>query len=152
MSTGDPLRLACPAMGTRFELILIGDRGADAARLRAAGEEALDEVRRWHDLLSFFDKASIVARINREAAEGGRPLPVPPDAADLLRLCLELAAATGGAFDIAVGHLMRRAGFRGDAPGADGHTHARTATVRGRTVPPNPCRPAGFSDRSDPPA
>jgi thiamine biosynthesis lipoprotein len=100
-------------MGTRFELLLIGD--TDAARLRAAGEEALEEIRRWHDLLSLFDKASVVALVNREAAH--RPVAVPPEVAQLLRWCRQVTEATEGAFDIAVGHLMQRAGFR-DAPRA----------------------------------
>ncbi|MFT3684646.1 MAG: FAD:protein FMN transferase [Phycisphaerales bacterium] len=116
-------------MGTRFELLLIGE--GDAARLRAAGEEALDEIRRWHDLLSLFDKASVISRVNREAAE--RLVPVSPEVAQLLRWCQQATATTQGAFDIAVGHLMRQAGFR-DQQADD--TPFRTATVRERTDAP----------------
>ena len=38
------LRLATDAMGTRFEVVLVG---ADPERLRAAGETALAEIEEW---------------------------------------------------------------------------------------------------------
>lgn len=113
VSAGDQsVALACPAMGTRFEIIL---RGADAVSLRSAGEAAVEEVQRWHALLSAFDSSSIVSRINREAAM--RAVPVPAEVAALLKWCGAVSAATGGAFDPAVGSLMRSAGFRGEPRG-----------------------------------
>src|SRR4051812_6910252 len=108
--------LACQAMGTRFELLLKGD---DPVRLRSAGEAALEEVRRWHDLLSLFDRASVISRLNREAAD--HPVPVPPEVASLLRWCREAATATQRAFDPAIGHLMRAAGFRDEPRGTPMH-------------------------------
>lgn len=111
-AAGQTVALACQAMGTRFELVLTGD---DARSLRAAGEAALEEVTRWHNLLSAFDPASVVSRLNREAAE--RPVSVPTEVAELLRWCADMSQATAGAFNPAVGHLMRQAGFR-DGPRA----------------------------------
>jgi thiamine biosynthesis lipoprotein len=103
-------------MGTRFELLL---RGSDAIALRSAGEAAIEEIVRWHNLLSAFDRASVVSRLNREAAE--HAVAVPPEVASLLRWCREVSEATAGAFNPAVGDLMRRAGFRGE-PRATGET------------------------------
>lgn len=104
---GQSVTLACPAMGTRFEFVL---KGTDTVRLRSAGEAAIEEVFRWHNLLSAFDKASVTSRVNRGAVAA--PVSVPPEFAELLRWCLAASGATCGAFDIAVGHLMHRAGFR----------------------------------------
>jgi len=110
---GQSVALACPAMGTRFELVL--EAGGERA-LRSAGEAAMEEIARWHGLLSAFDRASVVSRLNRAAYAG--PVPVPPEIVALLRWCVEASQATGGAFNPAVGHMMRAAGFRGDT--ADG--------------------------------
>lgn len=49
---GKPVRLACEAMGTRFEPILAPD-GREAQAV-AAGEAALDEIRRADARLSRF--------------------------------------------------------------------------------------------------
>ena len=50
------VRLALEAMATRFELVLHGD---DAVRLRAAGEEALEEIKRLEAQLSFYRPSSV---------------------------------------------------------------------------------------------
>lgn len=102
------LRLALEAMGTRFEL-LIADEG-NKHDLRAAGEEALDVIRDWHDRLSAFDKGSIVSLINRSA--GDRAVRVDRDMLDLLLACRRWHSETHGAFDIALGSLMAHHGFR----------------------------------------
>ncbi len=97
-------------MATRFELVLAGD---DPVRLRAAGEAALDEIRYWHDRLSFFEPASFVSHINARAC--AQPVVCDPDFFSLLALCQAVWTASGGAFDPAIAGLMRAAGFR-DAP------------------------------------
>lgn len=102
------LRLALDAMGTRFEL-LIASNGPEHD-LRAAGEEALDVIRDWHNRLSAFDKGSIVNLINRHAGE--RAVRVDRDMLELLRACSLWNHETGGAFDITLGSLMAHHGFR----------------------------------------
>lgn len=52
-----------PAMRTLFEIVLVGD---DASRLRSLAEDALDEIERVERLLSRFDPAAEVFRLNRD--------------------------------------------------------------------------------------
>jgi len=103
------VRLACAAMGTRFEVLL---HGGDPGWLHAAGEAALDEVLLWHARLSAFERSSVVSAINRSAGEWCR---VDPETFGLLRLCREVWEKTGGAFDPTVGRLMRAWGLRLEA-------------------------------------
>jgi thiamine biosynthesis lipoprotein len=105
------VRLACAAMRTRFELLLVG---ADAVRLRAAGEEALAEVAATERELSRFRKEALTARVNREAAHG--LVAVPSRFLTVLRTCFEICAASGGAFD----PTTNRAGMRRDGSGSVG--------------------------------
>ena len=84
-----------PAMGTFFEVFLAGD---DEEHLEAVAAAVLDEVRRLERLLSRFDPASEIARINREA--GRRPVRVDADLWDILCRCREYRRATGGFFDV----------------------------------------------------
>ncbi len=129
-AAGQSVALACQAMGTRFELLLplVGVGAGEAPRLRAAGEAALEEITRWHGLLSAFDPASVVSRVNREAA--ARPVLVPGEVARLLRWCYEVSAASRGAFDPSVGRLMRAAGFR-DGVREAAALHALPAAMSG---------------------
>ena len=53
------------AMATRFEIVL---HGADPARLRAAAEEALDEIERLEAQLGLYQSTSEIAQINARAA------------------------------------------------------------------------------------
>lgn len=109
------LRLALPAMGTRFELVLADNKSEH--ELRALGELALEIIQDWHDRLSIFDRGSLVSRINREAHE--RAVRIDRDMLDLLAACERYRAMTGGAFDIAVGSLMELLGFRDAAATGD---------------------------------
>jgi thiamine biosynthesis lipoprotein len=106
------VRLAAPAMGTRFEVVLAG---GDEARLRSAGEAALGEVCRLSESLSAFGRGSMVSYINTHAAEG--PVGVDRELFGLLMLCQEGWRRSEGAFDITVGPLMEAWGFRGQARG-----------------------------------
>ncbi len=113
-----PILLATSAMGTRFEALIAGaDEGVSPACARAAGEEAMALVRDWHARLSLFDRASVVSRLNREAAD--RPVRADDEVRRLLRRCLGLSRETGGLFDITAGALMHRWGFREGAPAGD---------------------------------
>lgn len=104
------VRLAIAAMGTRFELAIVA---ADEEHACATGELALDEIRLAHDRLSAFAPASLVSAINRTA--GATAVTVDPATFALLQLAAEVHQASGGAFDITLGPLMRAWGFRGEA-------------------------------------
>lgn len=120
----DPVvRLALPAMATRFELVLAG---GDPVRLRAIGEAALAAVAECEARLSPFVRGSAIARCNAGAAEA--PVRVDPQTFDLLLACRTLHAASRGAFDPTVGPLLAALGFRG-TPAADaaGLADARAA-------------------------
>ncbi|MCY4206154.1 MAG: FAD:protein FMN transferase [Bacteroidetes bacterium] len=104
------VRLALHAMATRFELVLHGE---DAVYLRAAGEEALAEIKRLHRRLSVYDPTSEVSHINRNASE--TPVEINRNLFSLLQMASDLHHSTDGAFDITVGPLMRCWGFMGDS-------------------------------------
>ena len=84
-----------PAMGTFFEVFLAGD---DDEHLDAVAAAVLDEVGRLERLLSRFDPAAEVARINREAV--GRPVRVDAEVWDILCACEQWRGATDGFFDV----------------------------------------------------
>mgnify|MGYP001363760948 CR=1 FL=1 len=87
--------LATHAMGTRFELVLVGE---DPIHLRAAGEEALREIQHWHDRLSRFTPDSDITRLNHNPRAR-----IDPDLADLLALAEDVRLASNGAFDAHTG-------------------------------------------------
>lgn len=113
------VRLASEAMGTRFELVLSGE---DEFRLRALGEEALAAIEDEHRRLSAFDAESLVGRLN--AFAGVRPQPVDQDLFDLLTLSEQVWRDSDGAFDPAIGDLMRQWGHRGEPAQGDQRTGA----------------------------
>ncbi|NBV21383.1 MAG: FAD:protein FMN transferase [Proteobacteria bacterium] len=98
--------LARHAMATRFELVL---HGGHEPGLRAAGEEALDEIERLENELSYFRATSQIFRLNQEAAQ--HPVRVAPWLFRLLQQAQRLTQETGGTFDITVAPLMRCWGF-----------------------------------------
>ena len=95
-------------MATRFEFVL---HGTNTAALRAAAEEALDEVERLENLLSLYRPHTDIARANAGAAQG--PARVAPEVFHLLQRAFELSRVTGGAFDITAAPLIRAWGFVG---------------------------------------
>jgi thiamine biosynthesis lipoprotein len=100
--------LARHAMATRFELVLYG---SDPVRLRAAGEEALDEIDRLEAQLSLFRPSSEIAHLNARAAF--EPVRVTPGLFALLQHSKKLNTETSGAFDISIAPLVRCWGFMG---------------------------------------
>lgn len=112
-ATPAPLLVARHAMATRFEFALHGE---NPVALRAAAEEALDEIQRLESLLSLYRPHSDIGRVNARAAL--EPVRVMPEVARLIVHALELAALTGGAFDITAGPLIRAWGFVG-GPGRE---------------------------------
>jgi len=98
-------------MATRFEIIL---NGANPVSLRAAGEEALDEIDRLENQLSLFRPTSEIAHLNARADR--EPVRVSPEVFALLERALQLNQETDGAFDITVAPLMTLWGFRNEKP------------------------------------
>lgn len=97
------------AMATRFEVVL---RGENPVRLRAAAEEALDEIERVESQLSIYRPGSEASRLNARAAAA--PVRVDAGLFRLLQLSKRLSEETGGAFDITVAPLVRCWGFMGE--------------------------------------
>lgn len=96
------------AMATRFEIVLHGE---DAIALRAAGEEALDEIDRIEAQLSLYQPTSEISRLNARAAR--EPVRVSPTLFRLLQQAHQLYCETKGAFDITIAPLVRCWGFMG---------------------------------------
>jgi thiamine biosynthesis lipoprotein len=96
-------------MGTRFEL---AGHGMPEPGLRAAAEEAFEEVRRLEDLLSLYRSRSDIGRINA-AAGNGKWIPVSPVTYQLLEFALRVGRDTDGGFDPTVGPVVRAWGFHG---------------------------------------
>lgn len=119
------LKLARYAMGTRFEAVLFGHRGAE---LRAAGEAALDEISHLSAQLDLFRSDSFLSFLNREAHE--KAVRVDPDLYELIECCLEVSRRSGGAFDLTVGPLMKAWGFHDEAPGVPVEKARREALER----------------------
>jgi FAD:protein FMN transferase len=94
-------RAGQPAMGTVLQVTVVA--AADAAA-RALAEAAVDEVRRWDDILTTWRPDGELARLN--AAAGGDPPTVSPDLAAALDAMQRLSLATDGTFDPAVGPLV----------------------------------------------
>jgi hypothetical protein len=107
-AASDPVTLARHAMATRFEIVLHGD---NPVALRAAGEEALDEIERLEGQLSLYRNTTEVAHLNARAAH--QPVRVSPALFRLLEHAQRLSDATEGAFDITIAPLVRCWGFMG---------------------------------------
>ncbi len=100
------VQVARNAMATRFEIVL---HGTDATFLRAAGEEALDEIARLESQLSLYRATSDIARVNARAAF--EPVRVTPLVFNLLKHARDLSNQCDGAFDITIAPLVRCWGF-----------------------------------------
>jgi thiamine biosynthesis lipoprotein len=116
------LRFARRAMATTFEVIL--PFGTPEAHLAAL--DALDEIDRLEDQLSVYRERSEVSQLNARAAR--HTVTVERGLFELLTIAKRLHEETGGAFDIAVGALIKAWGFfrrQGRAPGEAERTDVR---------------------------
>ena len=126
-------RGALAAMGTRFEIVA---GGADLRLLRAAVEQAFEEIVTCHRLWNVFSSDSLLSRIHSEAFL--RPVPIDSLTLDLLEHCARLHSETDGTFDPVIGADLadgdpRRESVAGDPP-RDGfggvEVDRKAATVR----------------------
>ena len=102
-----PVRLAFRAMATRFEFVLTG---SDAVSLRAAGEEAIREVKRIEERFNFYSPASELSRVNRYAAS--KPVTCSGMMMRLLAACRDLHKETQGKFDPTIAPALSAWGLR----------------------------------------
>src|SRR5215510_11478195 len=96
-------------MWTQFEIVAYGE---DRTRLAEVAEAAFEEIDRLDRQMSNYSETSELTYINRNAAR--EDVIVEKGLFDLLKLSLDYNRATGGAFDITVGPLMRAWGFFND--------------------------------------
>jgi thiamine biosynthesis lipoprotein len=116
------IRVHRRAMACRFEITLASQHASRVPAARAV----LDEIDRLEDELTVFRETSTISRLNREAVD--RAVEVDAPLLDLLRECVALHRATGGAFDITSTPLSRCWGFlqrEGRLPPADAIEAAR---------------------------
>ena len=93
-------------MATRFEIVLHGE---NEIAMRAAAEEAFQEIESIEAQLSLFRPTSEVSHLNTRAAH--EPVRVTPPLFSLLKQARDLSEKTNGAFDITVAPLVRCWGF-----------------------------------------
>ena len=91
-----------PVMGTVLEATVIA---ADQATAQRLADDAIAIARHWDDVLTTWRPEGELARLNARAGSG--PVPVSSDLAASFQRMQEMYAATGGAFDPAVGPLVR---------------------------------------------
>lgn len=97
-------------MHADFEMWINGNSpSADPEFLRAAGEEAFAAADALNRVINYWDPASEISAVNREAAKA--PVKCSEELYSLLRYCRKVWEATDGACDITVGPLVELWGF-----------------------------------------
>jgi thiamine biosynthesis lipoprotein len=106
-----PERFDGHTMGTTYSVTVTRlPEGVPRQALQSAIDEVLDDVNRH---LSTYDPSSEISAFNSSTSTA--PVPVSPEFYALVKIANNVSAASGGAFDITVGPLVRAWGF-GDAP------------------------------------
>lgn len=91
------IRRAKPLLGTIVDIALHSEL-CDESALKALLQRCFQRVREVHDLMSFFDEASDIGRLN--SAPAGTVVEVSQETADLLRFASSLHTESEGAFDV----------------------------------------------------
>ena len=86
------------AMGTHLAYAAFTTPGLDAAHVRALFDAATAEIIRLEKLMTTWDPASEVSRVN--AAAGRAPVVVSPETFDVIREALHTSEISSGTFDI----------------------------------------------------
>lgn len=113
-----------PTMGTRWSALFFAEPDFDPAPIRAALQEAVDEV---DAQMSTWNSSSDLMRLN--TAPVGEWVAVPARLFEVLRLGLEIGRASDGAFDIGMGDAVTAWGF-GPADAAPDRIRAAMAASR----------------------
>ena len=85
-------------MGTHLAYAAFTTPALDAAHVRALFDAATAEIVRLEKLMTTWDPASEVSRVN--AAAGKEPVVVGPETFDVIREALHASAISDGTFDI----------------------------------------------------
>lgn len=122
---------ARPLLGTRVDIRVDGLPEAEANAAIDAGFAAIAEV---HGLMSFHEAGSDVSRLNRHAATG--PVEIDARTRAVIAFAQDLAAASGGVFDICIGRRLVTWGFlpHPEAPDADASATWRDIVLEGSKV------------------
>ncbi len=122
---------ARPLLGTRVDIRIDGLPDAEA---NAAIDAAFAEIAEVHRLMSFHEPGSDVSRLNRAAAAG--PVAIDPRTYAVIAFAQEVAAASGGVFDICIGRRLVTWGFlpQPEAPAADPGATWRDIILEGHQV------------------
>jgi len=119
-------------MGTSWSVRLVADPRLDLPRLRLGVQRELDAIVAQ---MSHWEPESDLGRFNR--AEAGSWQPLPEAFFEVLSYALEVAEASGGAYDPGAGALVNLWGFgperRHDQPGFTTPGAAAIAALVGRT-------------------
>lgn len=91
------VRVATLAMGTRFELVLVGE---DEPHLRAIGEAAVERIEETHRAFTRFDENSLLAHLRRTAPNLSA---VDADQFALFSDAVAVTRLSGGSFDPSLG-------------------------------------------------
>jgi thiamine biosynthesis lipoprotein len=130
-------------MGTTWTILLAATPAVDIAALRTAIDARLDALVAE---LSHWQPASLLCRYNR--APAGSWTSLPPDFATVIATALDIATASGGAFDPAIGRIVDHYGY-GPAPGTGTLAEATAASGHRRLDWDAPARrlrqPGGLS-------
>lgn len=93
-------------MGTTYTVKFVPRSGVVLRKAQLAVETALQSV---NQAMSTYDPESEISRINRST--GATPLPISAPFAEVMKISVDVHAATDGAFDVTVGPLVRIYGF-----------------------------------------
>lgn len=100
------VELGGATMGTRWHAKVAAPASLDVAELRNAFERRLDQLVAE---MSHWEPESLISRLNRAAP--GRWAMLSPDFATVIAAALEVATASDGAFDPAIGRLVDLWGY-----------------------------------------
>jgi thiamine biosynthesis lipoprotein len=137
------------AMGTHLAYAAFTTPALDAAHVRALFDAATAEIVRLEKLMTTWDPASEVSRVN--AAAGKEPVVVGPETFDVIREALHASAISDGTFDITFETLHGLWKFDQDLdphPPTAAAVHAQVQYVGYKHVKIDPVASTVFLDES----
>ncbi len=96
-------------MYTLVTITVVSDSPEDAEEAINAG---FDEIKRLEELINYYSPDSELSAVNRSS--GKKPVKVSKDTIDMIRRALEISEFTGGAFNPAIGPVIKLWGFSKD--------------------------------------